>query len=191
MKKILLTAALLILTLSASAQSKHLTFKGVPIDGPRKTFIDNMKQKGFEYAGNQEDISILTGDFAGYKNCIIGVTTLKNKDLVSTIAVIFPSKDTWSALESDYDNLKEMLTIKYGKPANEVSEWVNCNPRDDKDKMFQLGMDRCKYGASFETDLGSIEVMISHTDFSNCCVILRYVDKINGDAVRAAAIDDL
>ena len=84
-----------------------------------------------------------------------------------------------------------MLTTKYGKPAKSVSEWVNCDPRDDNEKMFQLEMDRCKYEASFEINLGRIEVMISHMRFSNCCVILRYVDKINGDAVRAVAIDDL
>ena len=191
MKRIITTAVLVMLTVTAYAQAKHLSFKGVPIDGPRKTFIASMQQKGFEFVGTQEDMSILSGDFAGYKNCFVGVTTLKNKDLVSTIAVIFPEKDTWSALESNYENLKDMLSTKYGKPANEISEWVNCNPQDDKDRMYQVGMDRCKYGASFENELGTIEVMISHDGFLKSFVILRYVDKINGDAVRAAAIDDL
>lgn len=191
MKNLLSSIAFLLLTLSVSAQTKHLTFKGVPIDGPRKAFIANMQQKGFEYTGNQEDVSMLVGDFAGFKNCVVGVTTLKNQDLVSAIAVIFPSKDTWSMLESDYNSLKDMLTTKYGKPAKEVSEWDNCNPRDDNDRMHQLGMDRCKYCAVFETEQGTIELMISHINFSDHFVALHYVDRANSDAVRAAALEDL
>lgn len=191
MKKIILTAVLVMLTATAFAQVKHLSFKGVPIDGARMTFIENMHQKGFEYTGDLEDMSFLSGDFAGYNNCSICVSTLKNKDLVSTITVIFPNKNTWSNLEFDYCNLKDMLTTKYGKPNKELSEWVNCSPQDDKERMYQLGMDRCKYETYFETELGTIELMISHVEFSSYCVVLNYIDKINADAVRAAAINDL
>lgn len=191
MKRIILSAVLVVLTATAFAQAKHLSFKGVPIDGPRKTFIANMQQKGFEFVGSQDDISILTGDFAGYKNCTLEVTTLKNKDLVSTITIVFPDQDTWSALESDFENLKEMLTIKYGKPSTEISEWVNCSPVDDHDKLYNLRKDRCKYAACFENEQGILELSLSHGNFSRHFVTLKYSDKINGDAVRAAAIDDL
>lgn len=191
MKKILLTASILLLSLTALAQNEHLSFKGVPIDGPRKTFISEMREKGFEYVGDKEDISVLTGDFAGYKNCSVAVTTLTNKDLVAEIIVIFPDKTGWAALESDYDNLLEMLTLKYGKPSVDSKEWENCNPEDDMQKLYQLAMDRCKYGALFETEHGTIELMLTRNDFTSGCAILRYRDKTNRETIYQAAVDDL
>ena len=67
------------------------------------------------------------GDFAGFKSCTVGVSTLKAVNVVSTIGVIFPSHDDWSSLERDYDHLKSMLTQKYGEP-NEVVEQFQGRP---------------------------------------------------------------
>ena len=55
-----------------------------------------MKQNGFTHIGTEDGVAMLKGDFASYKNCIVGVATLKQKDLVSKITVIFPECDTWS-----------------------------------------------------------------------------------------------
>ena len=70
--------------------SEHLTFKGVPIDGTLNEYVSKLKRSGFTHIGIENGIAMLKGDFAAYKNCIIGVSTLKQKDLVSKIAVIFP-----------------------------------------------------------------------------------------------------
>lgn len=80
---------------SASIGTDHLTFKGVPIDGTLKEYIAAMKKAGFNYKGTTNDGSaILTGDFAGYKNCSIEVSTLNNCDVVNRITVIFSDKNT-------------------------------------------------------------------------------------------------
>ena len=97
---------------------QHLSFKGVPINGTLKEYTDAMVKAGFHYELTQNGVSLLTGDFAGYKNCTIGVSTLKNCDVVSHIAVIFPNKETWSAVLNDYETLKSMLTQKYGYPSD-------------------------------------------------------------------------
>ena len=97
---------------------QHLSFKGVPINGTLKEYTDAMVKAGFHYEGTQDGVSILSGDFAGYKNCIVGVSTLKNCDVVSRIAVLFPNKDTWSSVLNDYETLKSMLTQKYGYPSD-------------------------------------------------------------------------
>ena len=63
--------------------NNHLKFKGVPIDGTLKQFVSRMKRKGFKYIDSDDGVVVLQGDFAAYKECIIYVSTLDNKDLVS------------------------------------------------------------------------------------------------------------
>ena len=112
---------------SAQDKSEHLSFKGVPIDGTLNEYVSKMKAAGFSYLGTQDGTAILQGDFAGFKSCTVGVSTLKAVNVVSTIGVIFPSHDDWSSLERDYDHLKSMLTQKYGEP-NEVVEQFQGRP---------------------------------------------------------------
>src|SRR5438045_7755766 len=67
--------------------SKHLAFKGVPLDGPLDQYVSKMKQNGFKHLSTKDGIAMLQGDFAGYKDCHVGVSTLKQNDLVYKIGV--------------------------------------------------------------------------------------------------------
>lgn len=194
MKRIItvLLAAALSLTAFAQNESQHLTFKGVPIDGTLSQFVTNMKAKGFTGAVNKDGTAALQGDFAGYKGCYIIVSTLKNKDLVSTIGVLFPECDNWSILEGNYLKLKGMLSTKYGEPAEEVEEFQNKYAgRDDSSKLHELKMDRCTYQTLWQTDKGNLVLRLINGDFGSVHVLLAYYDKINGLEVEAAAMDDL
>ncbi len=181
------------LSVAAYAQSEHLTFKGVPIDGTLAEYTEKMQEKGFEYLYSDNGVTILQGDFAGYKNCQIGVSTLDNMDLVSTIAVIFQSYESWSLLHNNYTNLKEMLSQKYGKPTIVVEEFQSSYPiRNDRERMLQVILDKCKYYSIFEIDLGFIELSINKSNnYGEGLVILKYQDKVNSIETRAAAMDDL
>jgi hypothetical protein len=198
MKKLIVFAIAVMTSVISFAQnpqnndsSSHLTFKGVPIDGTLNEYVFKMKQNGFTHVGTEDGVAILEGDFAGYKDCTVGVTTLKQQDLVSKITVIFPERDTWAFLSSNYFSLKEMLTEKYGEPAECVERFdTYVEPRDDGDKMHQVEMDRCKYYTIYKTGKGNIQLSIYH-DSSRSSVGLSYFDKINGDAVKAKAMDDL
>ncbi|MDR2886116.1 MAG: hypothetical protein LBU95_04975 [Rikenellaceae bacterium] len=198
MKKVITLGIVLLITTIAFAQNKvnadpspHLAFKGVPIDGTLNEYVSKMKQQGFTHVGTEDGIAMLEGDFAAYKNCIVGVVTLKQKDLVSKITVIFPKNETWSSLSSNYFSLKGMLTEKYGEPSDCVEKFQSSYPpKDDKSKMHEVMMDRCKYYTIYETEKGNIELLI-HGEVTNCFVHLSYFDKINGDLIRAKAMDDL
>lgn len=129
---------------SAQKTSEHLTFKGVPIDGTLSEYVSKMKQAGFVYIGTEDETAILQGDFAGFKECMVGVSTLKNVNVVSNIGVIFPSCDNWSSLERDYEQLKSMLTQKYGKPSDVVEQFQRGTGHDtNNNKLHELMMDRC------------------------------------------------
>lgn len=177
----------------AQTVNEHMTFKGVPIDGSLNEFVTKMKSAGFSYLGTQDGTAILKGDFAGFNGCIIGVSTLQNSDIVNTIGVIFPENKGWSSLENKYMNLKEMLTLKYGKPSGCIEKFqgYNDSPKDNNAKLINLKMDRCTYVTEFETPNGNIQLSLGHKNISSYFVKLQYWDKINTDAVKAKALDDI
>ena len=196
MKKIL-TMLIIFIGFSVFAQtnlesSGHLTFKGVPIDGTLSEYVSKMKERGFTLEGKENGMAMLKGDFAGYKDCTIGVLTFDQKDLVSKIVVIFPEKDTWSTLSGNYFRLQELLTEKYGEPSEIVEKFqTRLEPRTDSDKMYKILFDEYTYYTSYETGKGTIQISIEHDGVSSSYVMLSYFDKINGSIVRATAIDDL
>jgi hypothetical protein len=197
MKTILISLFSILIFITSFAQNstdsvKHLKFKGVPIDGTLNEYVLKMKESGFTHIGTENKLAILEGDFAGYKGCTIGVATLEQKDLVSKITVIFPERDTWSTLSSNYFNLKELLTEKYGEPTESVEKWdTYSKPRDDGDRMHAVKMDNCKYYTTYETENGNIQLSIDHDNLFNCFVRLSYFDNINSKKIRKKAIDDL
>ena len=192
MKKIIATLSFLMILISSSfaQNSEHLKFKGVPIDGTLNEYVSKMKQAGFVLEGTEDGVALLSGEFAGYSDC----KTLQKLDLVHEIVVLFPSQDKWAGLSYDYERLKTMLTKKYGKP-DECEERFNASSymiEDDNDKMCQVRMNNCKYHSVFNTDNGSITLMISNEGYDNSCrVKLFYGDKINSEIFDEAAMEDL
>lgn len=173
----------------AQSNDEHLTFKGVPIDGPLNEYVQKMELAGFSHIDTKNGTSLLKGDFAGCKNCRIVVST--NSNIVNTIAVIFPEKDDWSSLESNYTQLKEMLIEKYGQPTNCIEEFQGYrSPYDNTDKFLRLKTDKCRYVTFFETTKGNIILSLGH-DEDGCFVMLGYIDRINSELERAQAMDDL
>lgn len=179
-----------VITFAQKTTNQHLTFKGVPINGTLIDYLAKMKQNGFSHMATKDGTAILQGDFAGYKGCVVGVSTLKQKDLVYQIAVAFPNRETWSALYGNYSSLKELLTDKYGKPSTEVENFDD-ERQDDHSKMYQVQFDGCKYYSIWQTEQGDIKVSIEHNSITSCFVRLAYLDKINGAIIRAKAKDDL
>jgi hypothetical protein len=172
--------------------SSHLSFKGVPIDGTLDQYVSKMRQSGFKLLRTEDGVAMLQGDFAGYKDCYVGVSTLKQKNLVYKIGVVFPNRDTWSTLSGNYFNLKQMLTEKYGDPSDVVEKFdTYSQPDDDNEKMYEVQFDRCKYYSIWNTDKGEIQLSIDHESVTSCFVTLIYFDKINGAIIKKQAIDDL
>ena len=107
MKKSIVTFFVLVVTLVSFAQNdtEHLTFKGVPIDGTLSEYVKKMKSAGFEYLEGGIDYAVLQGDFAGFKDCTVLISTLDAINVVSKICVLFPECNVWSSLEQNYNLL--------------------------------------------------------------------------------------
>jgi hypothetical protein len=151
-----------------------------------------MKAARFSYLGEEDGTALLKGDFAGFKGCTIGVSTLEGVDVVNRIVVLFTSYDEWSSLERDYNHLKDMLTKKYGEPSEVVEKFDNkYRANDNSSKMHELSMDRCTWFTTFSTEKGDIQLALSKYNYTSGVVVLKYFDKINTEAVMTAAMDDL
>jgi hypothetical protein len=178
--------------LSFAQTSEHLLFKGVPIDGTLDGYVSKMEQNGFTLLSKKDGTALLRGDFAGYKGCVVGVSVLKQKDLVYKIEVAFPAKETWSTLSGNYFDLKQMLSEKYGKPSDGIEKFdTQLEMKDDEGKMHNVKFDRCKYYCIFETEKGSIKLSIEHDGVSSCFILLTYLDKTNGNVIKEKAKGDL
>ena len=80
MKRIITIAAMLVLTVTLSAQGDATTFLGIPVDGPRASVIRSLEDKGFVRSGRD----VLTGDVDGKRHT---VRVMAHKGKVYRIAV--------------------------------------------------------------------------------------------------------
>ncbi|MGN0231175.1 MAG: hypothetical protein ACI4A8_03060 [Muribaculaceae bacterium] len=174
------------------AVNSHLKFKGVPIDGSLKTFVDRMKNAGFQYSSTNYGIACLEGDFAGFKNCQLYVSTVNGLDVVSHITVLFPTREQWRLLYDDYTQLKQLLTEKYGKPAKCTERFQHSYYADDDfSKFHAVLLDQAIFESVFRADNGKIALYITNSTSSVALVALEYFDAENNEALREHAIDDL
>ena len=191
MKRLIVTLACLVIMGGIMAQ-EHLSFKGVPINGTLKQYTAAMVKAGFKSEGTTNDgISLLSGDFAGYKGCIIGVSTLSSCDVVNRIAVLFPEQETWAMLVYDYEHLKSMMIQKYGEADYNREEFTTYTGDNNGLKMHALNDDQVVWFTSWSTELGDIELSIVGGSYCKGHARLVYFDRANSDAVRQSAIDDL
>ncbi len=190
--KYLLIFAFSLSTFLKAQTSEHLTFKGVPLDGTLIEFVTKMKTVGFTHLQTTDGVAFLSGDFAGYKKCMVGVSILKQNDLVHKAIVVFPDLSTWGALENNYLNLKSLLTEKYGEPTTVLEQFeTNVQYLDDNLRLTYLQLDQCKYYSVWDTNKGTIQLGIDHNGIESCFVKLAYFDKINSAIIETNAKDDL
>ena len=76
MKRILLIAFVLVISISLFAQKDITKFLGIPIDGFKPEMIQKLKEKGF--VSSESDKSILEGEFNGIQ-VSVHVVTNNNK----------------------------------------------------------------------------------------------------------------
>lgn len=190
MKHILLTAFFCFTFSICAAQTNHMKFKGIPMEGTLNSFVQKLKDKGFTYIGAQDGMAILKGEFAATKGCTIGVARFEDRDQVNLVAVIFPEEDSWTDITQSYFGLKEMLTEKYGEPES-VETFSDHEPSSDLLKFYALLRDECHYISDFNVENGKIQLTMAKQDYDSAAVILRYIDKANADETHKKVMDDL
>ena len=183
MKRILTIAAFIFSFMFVMAQTpnNHLTFMGIPITGTLENFAQKMEAKGFKKKYSNKRIIGLEGDFAGYSECKIYVYKTPNRNIVYKVVVFFPKESSWTRLEKEYNQFKDMLTNKYGEPSwsSETFKEGALTFNDDA-KMRSLKEENCDYWTVWKVENGYITVKISSiSDTDDGNIKLRYFNKIN------------
>lgn len=189
MKKIILSLLLLICTI-CSAQTNHMKFKGIPMEGTLNSFVQKLKNKGFTYLGQHDGTAILQGEFAAIKGCTIGVSRFSDRDQVNLVGVIFPEEKSWNGISNSYYHLKDMLTVKYGTPES-IEHFSDREPSTDFLKFHAILNDECNYISEFFCENGKIQLTIKKQNYDSAAIILRYIDKANADETHKKVMDDL
>lgn len=147
----------------------HLEFMGVPIDGNLRAFREYLQfQSGMQKVKKEGKTNILSGKFAGYKDCKIYIFSYSDDLEVWRTGLEIPSTafETQEEFEAVYTALNNGLTDIYGAPVN----------------------------GAFRTENGRIELYTASRNDKGkitTCIRLSYTDTENEQKKDAAFKSDL
>lgn len=190
MKRLILALALLAAVPAAADAQKHLTFKGVEIDGTTDDMVTALGKKGFKYEETNNGVPLVIGYFAGYSDVEVNILPFNESGLVYAVRAEFPPRLSWVKLENDYTGLKEKLAKKYGKPVEQVEEFRDGPHEDSSAKLVSLIKNNCTYKSVFKCKEGSITIFLKHQG-PICYTCLLYEDKLNASRAEKSIISDL
>lgn len=110
MKRTLLVILCCLFSIMTQAQTEHMKFMGIPIDGKITQFHRSISQKRFTRVTNISDLYLYEGVFAGYS-----ATVFVNKtpeDSIYSVMVAIPCSNIKNC-QSIYEDFKYRLIRKY------------------------------------------------------------------------------
>ena len=188
MKKFLAAVTLLFAVTNIMAQ-EHLSFKGIPIEGSMTAFCQKLKAKGFTSIGQDNSITLFSGDFTG-RQATVGVVATDDGKSVHSIVVIFEESSEWNTLVNTYDYYKGLYTRKYGNPSA-CREHNPSHTDSNISLMYELGQGTVTYASVWNATGGTIELSIEKAGHSNGIVIIRYRDSQNIETKIQNDLDDI
>lgn len=209
MKKVVLLVFLFI-GIIAYAQNPALSvpkFKGIEITGTVDQFGAKLTSQGFKFIGKQDYGSVFMGRFAGMDDCWLILVPVENSNDIASVAVLIGLKlseyevysyETWEQLLRDYNDLKDLLTEKYGQP-NESNEGFSKDAYTSTSylKLHSVKEGQCEYYTKWGgDDVDKMVVKLGITGGKNmgfdCAVIvLGYTNVAKNKDSRKEIIDDL
>jgi len=167
-------------------KQEHFTFKNIPIDGSLNQFVTKLKKQGFKVMKTTDLDAILSGKFTGEDVHIFVQATLET---VYGVTVSYNKQSSWKAIKTKYDNMKSMLTEKYGEPMETIEKFDSSDYQESGLELYALNEDKCTFMTQFATKTGNgmIRLRIS----SDASLVLNYVDTFNFMLVSGEAHDDL
>ena len=160
------------------------------MDDALRIFLDKGWEKHELFNGFKEKNNkyLLTGSFFNIGNCDICISpTINNKNIVSSIIIRFPKRDSFKDLKNEYDELKYALSQKYYIMSSDESfdsELIE-NSNDDEIKLLAISKDEATFDTRFKVRdvlladiLGYIVLRINSFNSSGetkCNVTLSYI----------------
>jgi len=175
MKRISLLLLSLFISLTLYAQD-HLTFKGIPIDGPLSAFVEQMKAAGFTLTLSTTNGVAMEGTFAGFDDCTVLIVCTANSKTVWKVAVKLPVQNSWSSARYRYADFKDRFTDKYGKPSDCFEFFMSPYEEGDGYELQAIGLEKGHYSTYWQLPGGIIAVEISASNNTKGWVQFTYED---------------
>lgn len=210
MKKIALLFTFCLFAASLYAQNSALTipkFKGIEITGTVDQFGAKLSSQGFTFFMKESNFSIYQGRFAGKNDCIIFLIPVENSKDIASVNVAFGLNidddevhcyETWEKLLSDYEDLKELLTEKYGEPTEKNTGFSkDAYTATSYLKLSAVKEGQCDYYAKWgneDSDKMVVELSITggkSMGLSCATITLQYKNVEKSKDSRKEIIDDL
>ena len=141
--------------------AQHFSFKGIKICGSLDSVISQFSTIGFSLADRSDNGAILIGPFAGLQECEILIVASPIISEVYSISALLPTQKTWWGLKVDYNNFKDKLIKKYGKPKDCYEYFTTPYEEGDGYEITALANEHATYLSVFETENGEIELFIT------------------------------
>lgn len=181
MKKIIISLLLSCMAVATFAQSKHLSFKGIELNGDYRTFVNKLKATGTYTDVKDGDTPGFKGTFAGYKNCEIYVLATPKTKTVYRVFVMVPSDGSWSEIKGKYNTLKKNLAAKYGTPISD--EYFDKTYKEgDGHELYAIREKKGSWDSYFITPQGHIELSINA--YMSWGLTIGYVGIVYEDSVN-------
>lgn len=210
MKKTTLLLAFFLFTASLCAQNSALTvpkFKGIEITGTVDEFGDKLSSQGFTLIGKISPGTAYMGRFAGMDDCFIILSPVENSKDIATVIVVIGLKitkydvhsyETWEKLLKDYENLKDLMTEKYGEPTEQnVGFTQDAYTGSSYQKLHSVKEGQCKYYSQWgDQDVDKMVVRLSITGGKSmgsdgAIIVLDYYNVEKNHSSKKEIIDDL
>lgn len=189
MKKFTITIVAILMTVTLIAQTPHLKFKGIPIDGDYKDFARELIQKDFIQIESSDDGIVLLGNFMATPGVIVVVYPDPASKVVSAVVAMIEAGNSWSSIESKYEDTVETYTQKYGAPADQT-EGFRGSVYSDYSRLEAIKEERCDYKTRWELREGKITIVPAYYGGSYY-IVCGYADGQNIEALRQTIIDDI
>lgn len=211
MKKIILFIAVSLLIPSVFAQNPALSvpkFKGVELTGTIDQFGSKLSSQGFKFMMKEDYGAFYMGRFAGMNDCLVGLIPVENSKDISSVVVLIGlnllsdyevySYESWEKLLNDYNDLKDLLTEKYGKPTEENDGFANgAYTYSSLAKLSSVKNGQCEYYTNWgDSDVDKMVVELAITGgksmgFDCAIITLKYWNVDKSKDSRKEIIDDL
>lgn len=155
-----------LVSLSVFAQSNHLQFKGIPIEGKIDDYVLNLENKGCKIDNDlcvSNKIIVLTGPFAGYENTIIALYGTPISKSIFKVMVLLPEKMSFQELVDEYNSIQEIYIDKYGEPIGSFNFFRSPYSEGDGNELEALKEEKCEYSTFFKLESGYIVIKIAKT----------------------------
>lgn len=163
----------------------HFTFKDIPIDGPLDQFVAKLKRQGFLVMETTDVDAILSGKFTGQDVRILVQSSTK---VVYGVTVIYNEQTSWKSVKNQYDNVKSILTKKYGEPMETIEKFDSPDYQELDLELIALSEDKCTFMTLFTTKEGNGMIRLKISSDAN--LVINYVDSLNYLLVSDEAYKD-